>query len=282
MRPAFLLLAALALSACPRSTPPPGLGLRGPQPLGKISEAEFKALHELRTDAPPELNGMELNLDDRHAYLVRPDNVLSPPGIVLIHEWWGLNDHIKHWADRLAGLGYAVIAVDLYSPTRQDPVVATTPDEAMALMQAVDEAKADATIATAIEHLRTDEYVNTRSEKVAVMGWCFGGGWALEAALDHPDLDAVVMYYGMPETDPARLATLKPPLLGIFANQDSHITPEVVDQFEAALGEAGVKAELRRYDAEHAFANPSNPVYDEVNAAAAWDEVVAFLARTMQ
>jgi carboxymethylenebutenolidase len=132
-------------------------------------------------------------------------------------------------------------------------------------------------IADAIRFLRDDYDL----EQIAVMGWCFGGGWSLEAALDHPDLDAAVMYYGMPETDVARLATLKPPLLGIFANRDGHITPEVVDQFEAGLAEAGVTAELHRYDADHAFANPSNPKYDEVNAGDAWEKVVAFLARTL-
>lgn len=274
MRLAALLLLVTTLAACPRSTPPHDRSHY--QPLGEISEAEFKAMHQLRTDAPPPLNGWEITVGGARSYFVRAETVPSGlPGVVLIHEWWGLNDHIKHWADRIAGLGYAVLAVDLYGGQ-----LATTPDEAMALMQQVDDAAADQVIAAAIDHLRTERFIE--SEQVAVMGWCFGGAWAMEAALDHPDLAAAVMYYGMPEIDVERLKTLEPALLGIFAERDGHITPEVVDQLEASLAEAGKTAELHRYDAEHAFANPSNPVYDEVNAAAAWEVVVAFLARELR
>ncbi len=274
MRLSFLL--PLTLLGCSGSSKPPAAeGPPATHPMGVMSEAEFKALHELRTDAPPALHGEEIEVGGARAYLSLPDGVTAPvPGIVLIHEWWGLNANIEHWADRLAGLGYATLAVDLYGGQ-----VATTPDEAMAAMQAVDEAQADAILDAAIAFLADSPEI--QAPKRAVMGWCFGGGWSLEAALDHPELDAAVMYYGMPETDPERLRTLEPALLGIFANQDGHITPEVVDQFEAALGEAGKPAELHRYDADHAFANPSNPKYDEVNAAAAWDAVVAFLGREL-
>ncbi len=265
------ILISLALFAChksssPASKPPPAM-----HPTGVMSEAEFKALHALRTDAPPERHGKAVTVGGARAYLSLPAGTTSPmPGIVLIHEWWGLNANIEHWADRLAGLGYATLAVDLYGGA-----VATTPDEAMALMGKVDEAEANAVIAAAITYLAEDPAI--LAPRRAVMGWCFGGGWSLEAALDHPELDAAIMYYGMPETDVSRLRTLEPALLGVFAERDGHITPEVVDQFEAALGEAGKPAELLRYDADHAFANPSNPAYDEANAADAWAKVVAFL-----
>jgi carboxymethylenebutenolidase len=268
MRLAILL--SLAVVGCSSSKPvakaPPAM-----HPTGVMSEAEFKALHDLRADEPPPRHGKELTVGGARAYLSVPAGKTAPmPGIVLIHEWWGLNANIEHWADRLAALGYATLAVDLYGGE-----VATTPDEAMALMGAVDEPTANAVIAAAIDHLAEDPAI--LAPKRAVMGWCFGGGWSLEAALDHPELDAAIMYYGMPETDVMRLRTLEPALLGIFANRDGHITPQVVDELEAALAEAGKPAEIHRYDADHAFANPSNPGYDEANAAAAWAEVVEFL-----
>lgn len=238
---------------------------------GPISEEEFKAMHELRADAAPALHGEMIDLAGSRAYLSLPDGATGPvPGIVVIHEWWGLNDHIKHWADRLAALGYAAVAVDLYGGT-----VATTPDEAMATMKAVNPEEARRVLGAALDLLAADPRIQAPTQ--AVIGWCFGGGWSLQTALDRPGLDAAVIYYGQLETDPAVLAKIDARVLGIFATRDKGIPNEAVDRFEAGLKEAGVEASIHRYDAEHAFANPSGARYDQAAAAAAWDVLVAFL-----
>jgi carboxymethylenebutenolidase len=145
----------------------------------------------------------------------------------------------------------------------------------MKTMQAVKEDDAKRVLSAAFDFLATDPRI--QAPKRAVIGWCFGGGWSLEAALEHPEIDAAVMYYGMPETDPARLKTLHAHLLGVFANKDTFITPAIVDDFEKALGEAGVDAQILRYDADHAFANPSGQHYDEPAATDAWAHVETFL-----
>jgi carboxymethylenebutenolidase len=242
---------------------------------GPISEEEFKAMHELRAETPPAAEGQDIEVGGAKAYLSLPKGATAPvPGIVVIHEWWGLNDNIRHWSDRLAALGYAALAVDLYSGT-----VATTPDEAMAAMKTVKTEDAKRVISAAVDFLKNDARVKAPQE--AVIGWCFGGGWSLETAMDHPELDAAVIYYGQLDTDPANLKKIKAHLLGIFANQDKGIPPAEVDKFETALKEAGVDATIKRYDADHAFANPSGPRYDQEDAAAAWQELVDFLRATM-
>ena len=226
--------------------------------------------------APPTVNqhplhGSELTVGGARAYLSVPAGKPPFPAIVVIHEWWGLNDNIEHWSDRLASAGWAALAIDLYGGT-----VATTPDQAMAAMKAVDEARAGETISAAIQFLHDDPRIS--ATKRAVIGWCFGGGWSLRTALAHPELDGAILYYGHPETDATKLAAIKARVLAFFGNKDQSIPPAVVDQFEAALHQAGVRAEVHRYDAEHAFANPSNPHYDETASADAWSHVVAFLA----
>ncbi|HSD89575.1 MAG TPA: dienelactone hydrolase family protein [Kofleriaceae bacterium] len=273
MRIAALLL---AVAACSSSTTPKDRAhevetvANKPAETGPLSEAEFKAMHEPPTSPPQNLKGQVIDLDGTKAYLSVPPGPGPHPGIVVIHEWWGLNGNIEHWADRLAGTGWAALAVDLYGGT-----VATTPDQAMAAMKAVDPAKAKATIDAAIEFLAKDPRV--AAKKRAVIGWCFGGGWSLQTALAHPELDGVIMYYGQLETDPAKIGVIKGQLLGVFANRDKGIPPAQVDKFEAALKQAGVKATIYRYDADHAFANPSNPKYDEKSAGDAWSHVLAFL-----
>jgi carboxymethylenebutenolidase len=237
---------------------------------GPLTEAEFKALHEAPTAPPQNLKGQVIDLNGTKAYLSLPPGQGPFPAIVVIHEWWGLNGNIEHWADRLAGTGWAALAVDLYSGK-----VATTPDEAMAAMKAVDQEKAKATITAAFDFLAKDSRIGAK--KKVVMGWCFGGGWSLQTALAHPELDGAIIYYGQLETDPAKLGAIKGQVLGVFGNKDKGIPPPKVDEFEAALKTAGVKAQIYRYDAEHAFANPSNPKYDEKSAADAWSHVLAFL-----
>jgi carboxymethylenebutenolidase len=239
---------------------------------GIIDEASFKALHQLTTAEAPPPRGETIDLAGTKAYLALPEGATAPvPAVVVIHEWWGLNDHIRHWTDRLAEDGYAAIAVDLYGGQ-----VATDPDAAMNLMKAVDENTAATIIQAAHQYLAQDPRID--ADKQAVIGWCFGGAWSLRDAIANPELDAAVIYYGHPVTDVAALGRIQASLLGVFGNQDAAIPPETVDGFEKALTSAGKSIELHRYDAVHAFANPSNAKYDQASASDAWEHVRKFLA----
>lgn len=243
-------------------------------PTGVLSEEDFKALHQLKLEDAPAPKGEMVALPASKAYLSLPKNPKPPiAGIVVIHEWWGLNQHIKHWTDRLAEDGYAVLAVDLYGGE-----TATTPDDAMKMMKAVDDALARKVLSEAFDFLAEDDRI--KANKRAAIGWCFGGKWSLELALFEPELDAAVVYYGHVESDPVRLAKLEAPLLAIFGNQDTGIPPKMVDRFEFGLEQAGGKDyKILRYDAHHAFANPSSERYDQKAAGNAWSEVRSFLRK---
>ncbi|MFG0317409.1 MAG: dienelactone hydrolase family protein [Planctomycetota bacterium JB042] len=243
---------------------------------GVLSEDAFKALHELSEADVPASKGVELELaDGTPAYLSLPEDAEGPlSGVIVLHEWWGLNRHIRHWTDRLAADGHAALAIDLYRGE-----VAETRDDAMELMRGVDEDAALKSLKTAHAFLVEDERV--KATRTATVGWCFGGGWSLKAARTIEELDAAVIYYGRLTTDPEELRPIRAELLGVFGNQDRGIPPETVDAFEAALKEADVEARILRYDANHAFANPSSARYDEESAAAAWKEVRAFLKQAL-
>lgn len=243
---------------------------------GILSEPEFAALHELTDAKAPAPKGVEIEVGGAKAYLSLPEGVKAPlPGVVVIHEWWGLNDHVRHWTDRLAADGYAAVAVDLYGGK-----VATTPDEAMAMMKAVDDAKAREILGAAHRFLAEDPRV--KAGKRGVIGWCFGGGWSLQHALAQPDLDAAVIYYGRLETDPKVLAKIEAPVMGVFGDRDKGIPPEAVEEFAAAMKTAGESLELHRYDAPHGFANPSGASYDAKAAEDAWGHVRAFFGEHLR
>jgi carboxymethylenebutenolidase len=243
---------------------------------GPLSEADFKALHTPPVPGQVELHGTMIDLAGGKAYLSLPSGPPPVPGIVVIQEWWGLNDNIKHWADRLAADGYAALAVDLY-----EGKVTASPDEAMELMKNLNGPKATSTVLAAHDFLQTDSRV--QAPKTGSIGWCMGGHWSLQLAINEPDLDAAVLYYGFPIEDLEQLRKIKAPLLGIFGNKDTSIPPSAVDAFDKALTTAAVTHEFHRYDADHAFANPSNTAaYDETNAGAAWEVARAFLAKNLK
>lgn len=187
--------------------------------------------------------------------------------IIMVHEWWGLNDYIKSEADRVsADLGVSVLAIDLY-----DNQVGTSAEEATAIMKAMKPERAVDIIKGAIAYLGNEAHIST-------MGWCFGGGWAFQAALLAGKQNVgCVMYYGMPEMDPAKLKDLSGPVVGIFGKKDKWLTPKVVAQFQAAMKKAGKKLTVYSYDADHAFANPSNPNHDMKATKDAWTHAHAFL-----
>ncbi len=298
---ALLFLAALIGAGCERSSTPqasgpdsgspgdvaPGPVSSAPPPVssappagavnpvsGAVSEEEFKSWHTLKADAAPPSEGRTVELPDgSSAYLSLPSGKQPPlAGLVVVHEWWGLNDHIKHYSDRFAKLGYAALAVDLFQKQ-----VATTPDAAMKLVKSVNDARAIQTLLAGRKFLMTSGSV--KAERTGAIGWCFGGKYALELALAAPDLNAAVIYYGHVPTDPGALAKLKTPVLAIFGTRDKSIPPATVDAFKAALDQTQVPHRVLTYDAEHAFANPSGERYDEKSAAAAWGETRTFLAQ---
>lgn len=243
---------------------------------GAVSEEEFKAMHERPHDRSPAPRGQMLALGQDQVYLSLPPTGAAPrPALIVVHEWWGLNDNVKHWTDRLAAEGYAALAVDLYGGK-----VATTPDDALASMKAVDPAVALSRLRAASDFLRKDARV--QAPKVGVIGWCFGGAQSLQLALNDPELSAAAIYYGKLETDPAKLRSIKAAVIGIFGTRDRSIPQETVDAFDRGLTEAGVTHEVHRFDADHAFANPSNPRYQSEAAAEAWARVRTFLARHLR
>lgn len=206
------------------------------------------------------------------ASLARPA-VAAAPAVLLIHEWWGLNDQIKAVAADLAAAGYLALAVDLF-----DGAVASTPDEAKELVGGVNEAVALETLTAWIDWLRRQPGSNG---KLATLGWCFGGGWSLQASLARP-VEATVIYYGRVTDPAARLAALNGPVLGQFAARDQYITPAMVAGFKAEMAAAGKPLELYSYDADHAFANPTGHNYHRDDAQLAWQRTLAFLARTLK
>ncbi len=267
MRNALIFLLAVAALA---EEPAKETGL-----TGTLSEEEWKKLHDLSDEKRPKPAGEMVKVGDMQAYLSLPKGKPPFPAVTVIHEWWGLNEHIKFWADRLAADGYAAVAVDLY-----EGKVATTRDEAMASMKAVVPAKAVQRLKAAHDFLKSDERV--QAKRRASLGWCFGGGYSLQLALAAKDLDASVLYYGRLVFDATELGRIKAKMLGVFGNLDSGIPPADVDRFEKALKEAKVDATILRYDAEHAFANPSGGRYDKEAAEDAWGKVREFLKSSLR
>lgn len=211
------------------------------------------------------------------AFVVPPAKS-SKVGIILIHEWWGLNGYIKREAERLyRATGYGVVAVDLFAGK-----VAQTAEQASSYVQMVKDSDARGILRAAVAGLKTSELMGRKMNKVGTIGFCFGGGWSLQTALIAPkSVNACVMYYGMPETDPAKLKRLSSPVLANFAEKDNFITPAIVSKFEKLMVSLKKKLEVRMYPATHAFANPSNPAYDQENADKAWKATLAFFKRTL-
>lgn len=198
------------------------------------------------------------------------------PAIVMIHEWWGLNDNIKNMANLLAKEGYVVLAVDLFNE------VAANPEQASELTQAIRDnpTTAIANLKSAVQYLKSLPNVNP--DKIASLGWCFGGQQSLQLALnseEHP-LSATIIYYGRLATDPEILSEIKWPVLGIFGDQDKSISVDSVKQFEDALNKNVIPNEIYIYEGVgHAFANPSGDNYAPQETQDAWEKTISFLKK---
>ena len=218
------------------------------------------------------VSGVEIS-----GYLARPAGIEGPlPGLIVIQEWWGLNDNIRAMAEKLAGEGYQALAVDLYRGE-----VAETREQASALMR--DSMQREESLKDNLRQAHAF-LVEQGAPAVGSIGWCFGGGWSLQSALALGDeLDAAVIYYGRVDTDPVDLAPLEAPILGIFGALDRGIPVESVREFEEALESLDHPAEIYVYqDADHAFANPSGTRYNPVAAEDAWAKTVEFFARHLK
>jgi carboxymethylenebutenolidase len=194
------------------------------------------------------------------------------PALVVIHEWWGLNDWVKEQASKLADQGYETLAIDLYRGK-----VATTPEEAHELMRGVPDDRATRDLKAAFDYLASQKGVNQK--RIGAIGWCMGGGYALNLAVNEPRLKADVINYGHLATDDATLKKINAAILGIFGGQDRGIPPDTVRKFEQQLKALGKKVEIKIYDdAGHAFENPNNKAgYKPADAKDAWERTLAFL-----
>jgi carboxymethylenebutenolidase len=185
-------------------------------------------------------------------YLALPEGGGRHPAIVVIHEWWGLNDWVKEQAQKFAGQGYVALAVDLYRGK-----AATTPDEAHILMRGLAEDQGLRDLEAAYAYVASRPDVD--ASRIGSIGWCMGGGWSIKLAVDQPKLAACVVNYGPLPTDPANIAKIKAPVLGNFGAEDQGISPEKVHAFESAMKADGKMVDIKIYaGAGHAFENPDN------------------------
>ena len=219
----------------------------------------------------------ETTIGGTPGYLARPADNGTYPAVVMIHEWWGLNENIEHMADILAGQGYVVFAVDLY-----DGEVAMNSSEAGRLSGQVRENPdvAVSKMSAAVSGLR--DRADTTNQ-VASLGWCFGGGQSLQLSLSEAELNATVIYYGTLATDEETLQRIDGPVLGIFGSEDQVVPVEDVRAFNQTLDDLGVEHEVYVYEgANHAFANPSGQSFEPEATRDAWSKTLAFLDETLK
>lgn len=247
-------------------------------------------LTRLDSNAGVDLQNKTVNYyDQANGYLVYPSGSNENksgnkngtlPAVVMIHENKGLNDHIKNMANLLARNGYVVLAVDLFKGE-----VTTDRNRSSELTQYIRDNPdiATANLQSAVKYLASLPNVN--AEKIASLGWCFGGAQSLQLALnsqDHP-LSATIIYYGRLITDNETLAKIKWPVLGIFGDQDSSIPVDTVKEFESALNSNNIPNEIYIFKGVgHAFANPSGDNYAPKETKDAWDKTLSFLDKHLR
>ena len=215
----------------------------------------------------------EVDNEVMYGHFAYPAEMTEPlPAIIMIHEWWGLNDNVRAMAERLAGEGYIVLAIDLFRGQ-----TATDPEAARLLMlRAVENPEL---ASSNIEQAYTFVNDSAGAPRVASLGWCFGGGWSLNAAMLLPEkLDATVIYYGRVTDDVDKLLPISAPILGFFGDKDRGISIKSVRDFEDALKRLRKSHEIHVYSgARHAFANPSGNAYNAEYADDAWQKTLMFL-----
>ena len=209
------------------------------------------------------------------AYLVRPDAAGPSPALILIHEWWGLNEQIKGEARKFAEQGFVALAPDLYHGS-----VTGDPSMAHELMRGLPQDRGVRDLKAAFAFLAARDDV--RKDKIGSVGWCMGGGFSLQLAVNEPKLAACVVYYGAMPTSPEDIQKIQAPVLGNFGAEDRGIKPEAVQTFEKAM--KGKSADLKIYPgAGHGFQNANNKLGYHQNAAEdSWKRTLAFLNKTLK
>jgi carboxymethylenebutenolidase len=214
------------------------------------------------------------------AFLARPEGDGPFPAVVVIHEWWGLTDWVKQNAERLAGDGYAALAVDLY-----DGKATSDPGEAHELMRALDQAEGVAKLKGAVAYLETQAFV-AKDRPVGAIGWCMGGGYARELAQADAKVGPTVICYGSVTTEDASVAKLRgdgKSVLGIFGADDRGIPADKVKQFGAKLEGQGTPVDLHIYEkAGHGFMRPGGDQHNAEAARDAWTRIEAFFAENLK
>jgi len=208
---------------------------------------------------------------DAKGYLIKSKKKTNK-WLIVIQEWWGLNDYIKKEADNFDAelKDVNIIALDMY-----DGKVATTQDSAAKYMQGANPARLESIVKGALSLAGPDA-------KIYTVGWCFGGGWSLQTSLlAGKQAAGCVMYYGRPEKNLDRLKTIHCDVIGFFGNKDQGISPEIVNGFEKNMKDLGKPISIYRYDAGHGFANPSNPSYHKEATADAHAKTISFLKAHM-
>jgi carboxymethylenebutenolidase len=214
--------------------------------------------------------------DTVKAIAYTPDGKGPFPAVIVIHEWWGLNDWVKDQASKLADQGYLALAVDFYRGK-----VATTRDEAHELSRAPsDRVKRD--LHAAFEYLQSQP--NVKKDRIGAIGWCWGGGYSLQLAIAEPQLAADVVNYGDVSAGSDELKKINAPVLGLFGAQDRGITPDDVKKFKEQMDKLGKKAEVTIYpDTGHGFQNPVNGAgYNAADTADAWKKITNFFTSTLK
>jgi carboxymethylenebutenolidase len=206
-------------------------------------------------------------------FLYLPQGAGPHPGLIVIQEWWGVNDWIKQQAARYASQGYVALAVDLYRGK-----VADNPDMAHELMRGLPQDQGVRDLVAGVKYLEGRKDV--KRDRIGAVGWCMGGGYALQLAIAEPGLKAVAINYGALATDKDQLAKIHAAVLGNFGGQDNGIPPDAVHAFEAAMKSLGKQVDVKIYpDAGHAFENPNNKTgYRPEDAADALGRIDRFLA----
>jgi carboxymethylenebutenolidase len=243
-----------------------------------LRAAALLALAAAPAWAAEETVSFKSGADTVQALLVTPGGTGPFPAVIVIHEWWGLNDWVKDRGRDLAKEGYVALAVDLYRGKVTDKQ-----DEAHQYMMGTPEERAARDLKAAFAYLQGRKDV--KKDHIGSVGWCMGGKYSLLLAVQEPGLKACVAYYGMPPTDEAAIAKIKAAVLGNYGAEDKGPSPEQVKTFEAAMKKAGKPVDIKLYEgAGHAFANVNNPWggYREAAAKDAWSRTLAFFAKHLK
>lgn len=272
---AIAAIALLALAGCSSETGESSAPTAEPSVAAPAAAPTTQAMPERAVDAES-LPYAEIGEELVYGYFAFPSDMIEPlPAIIVVHDWWGLNDHVRAEASRLAAAGYMVLAIDLYGGESVTHV-----ESARAKMIAVVEAPDDvaSNLKQAIEFVRI-----AGAPQVATLGWGLGGGLSLDAAILYPDqIDAAVLFYGQVSNDHDRLRKIDAPVLGFFGERDRGIKIASVREFEAIMQRLRLELVLKIYEGiGHGFADPARSGYDVNAATDAWNRTIEFLAANL-